>query len=109
MELGFTEILVIALAIVILFGPDKIPQIARDLGTGVRKMKSAVDDIKSEILTEADNPISEIKKEIEKVRDAAKEYNPSEIIKNELDIAEKTTVQNKLEHLNDAHDGPVTR
>ena len=109
MELGFTEILVIALAIVILFGPDKIPQIARDLGTGVRKMKSAVDDIKSEILTEADNPISEIKKEIEKVKDAAKEYNPSEIIKNELDIAEKTTVQNKVEQLNDAHDGPVTR
>ncbi len=65
MELGFMEMVVIALAIVVLFGPDKLPSIARDLGSGVRKMRGAVEDIKSEILKEADNPVSEIKKEIE--------------------------------------------
>ncbi|MDY6025261.1 twin-arginine translocase TatA/TatE family subunit, partial [Bergeyella zoohelcum] len=34
MEVGFTEVMIIALLIIILFGPDKIPSIARDLGSG---------------------------------------------------------------------------
>jgi sec-independent protein translocase protein TatB len=66
MELSIGEMLMIALAIVVLFGPDKLPEIARGLGEGVRKMRGAVDDIKTEIMKEADNPVSEIKKEIEK-------------------------------------------
>ena len=65
MELSLGEMLLIALAIVVLFGPDKLPEIARGLGEGVRKMKGAVEDIKTEIMKEADNPVSEIKKEIE--------------------------------------------
>jgi Sec-independent protein translocase protein TatA len=51
--------------------PDKLPEIARGLGEGVRKMKGAVEDIKTEIMKEADNPVSEIKKEIEKVKQSA--------------------------------------
>ncbi len=71
----------IAIAIVVLFGPDKLPQIARDLGSGVRKMRGAVEDIKTEIMKETDNPVSEIKREIEKVKDAAKDFNPVNDIK----------------------------
>lgn len=37
MELSIGEMALIAIAIVVLFGPDKLPQIARDLGSGVRK------------------------------------------------------------------------
>jgi sec-independent protein translocase protein TatB len=37
MELSIGEMALIAIAIVVLFGPDKLPQIARDLGAGVRK------------------------------------------------------------------------
>ena len=73
MELGFMEMVVIALAIIVLFGPDKLPSIARDLGSGVRKMKGAMEDIKTEILKETHEPVSEIKREIQKVKDAAKE------------------------------------
>jgi len=76
MELSIGEMALIAVAIVVLFGPDKLPQIARDLGSGVRKMRGAVEDIKTEIMKETDNPVSEIKREIEKVKDAAKDYNP---------------------------------
>ena len=64
-DLSFGEIFVIFLAIVILFGPKKIPQIARELGQGLRKMRGAVDDIKQEIMKETDEPISEIREEIE--------------------------------------------
>ena len=67
-DLSFGEIFVIFLAIVILFGPKKIPQIARELGQGLRKMRGAVDDIKQEIMKETDEPISEIRDEIEKTK-----------------------------------------
>ena len=67
-DLSFGEMFVIFLAIVILFGPKKIPQIARELGQGLRKMRGAVDDIKQEIMKETDEPISEIRDEIEKAK-----------------------------------------
>ena len=67
-DLSFGESFVIFLAIVILFGPKKIPQIARELGQGLRKMRGAVDDIKQEIMKETDEPISEICDEIEKAK-----------------------------------------
>ena len=37
----------IALVIVVLFGPNKIPGIVRGLGQRVRKMKDAMEDVKS--------------------------------------------------------------
>ena len=60
---------------VVLFGPKKIPQIARELGQGIRKMRGAVEDIKQEIMKETeDNPVSEIQKEIEKVKEEAENF-----------------------------------
>lgn len=107
MELSIGEMLLIAVAIVVLFGPDKLPQIARDLGSGVRKMRGAMEDVKTEILKETDNPVSEIKKEIEKVKDAAKDFNPVNNIKNEiLNSPEKPKV-NLAD--NDDYEGPVSR
>ena len=71
-DLSFGEIVVIFLVIMIFFGPKKIPQIARELGQGLRKMRGAVDDIKQEIMKETeDNPVSEIKNEIDKVKQEA--------------------------------------
>ena len=71
-DLSFGEIFVIFLVIMIFFGPKKIPQIARELGQGLRKMRGAVDDIKQEIMKETeDNPVSEIKNEIDKVKQGA--------------------------------------
>ena len=120
MELSFGEMLVIVLAIVVLFGPDKIPEIARGLGQGVRKMKDAMEDVKSEIMKDGDNPVSEIKREIEKVKQAAKDYDPTEKIKQELDL-KKQLLENKssddlikeskeeIDKLSDEYQGPVSR
>ncbi len=111
MELSIGEMLLIALVIIVLFGPDKLPSIARDLGQGMRKMRGAVEDIKTEIMKETDNPVSEIKKEIEKVKDAAKDFNPMSQfndVKNPLDdVADETA---KLKPQDDiTHEGPVSR
>ncbi|MFL9832501.1 Sec-independent protein translocase subunit TatA/TatB [Chryseobacterium terrae] len=111
MELSIGEMALIAIAIVVLFGPDKLPQIARDLGTGVRKMRGAVEDIKTEIMKETDNPVSEIKREIEKVKDAAKDFNPMKNI--EEDILKEKTSETELPKVKPADDetyeGPVSR
>lgn len=54
MSLGLTEILVIILVIVLLFGAKRIPQLARSLGTSLREFKEGkrsreIEDKKTEI------------------------------------------------------------
>jgi sec-independent protein translocase protein TatA len=43
------ELLVILLAVFLLFGPKRIPEIARSIGKGIYELKKATEDIKSEI------------------------------------------------------------
>lgn len=107
MELSLGEMLLIAVAIVVLFGPDKLPQIARDLGQGVRKMRGAMEDVKTEILKETDNPVSEIKREIDKVKQAAQDFNPMADLEKEKFVQRNETKVDLAE--NDAHEGPVSR
>lgn len=111
MELSIGEMALIAVAIVVLFGPDKLPQIARDLGAGVRKMRGAVEDIKTEIMKETDNPVSEIKREIEKVKDAAKDFNPmNDIQKDILTEPQASNEPPKPKPSEDeTYEGPVSR
>ncbi len=47
--IGGPEIFVIVLIVVMLFGADKIPEIARGLGKGMRQIKDATNEIKKEI------------------------------------------------------------
>ncbi|MFN3135546.1 MAG: twin-arginine translocase TatA/TatE family subunit [Candidatus Kryptonium sp.] len=48
-NIGFGELLVIALFILIFFGPKKIPDIARTLGKAVREFRKAMQDVQSEL------------------------------------------------------------
>jgi sec-independent protein translocase protein TatA len=44
MGLGITEILLLALLVVLFFGARKIPGLARGLGEGIRNFKSGLKD-----------------------------------------------------------------
>lgn len=111
MELSIGEMALIAVAIVVLFGPDKLPQIARDLGAGVRKMRGAVEDIKTEIMKETDNPVSEIKREIEKVKDVAKDFNPMKDVQNDIlaDSQSSNEPPKPKPSEDETYEGPVSR
>lgn len=66
------EIAFIVFILVMVFGADKIPEIARGLGKGMRQVKDATEDIKREITKSTDivenNVVSkEIKGHIKKV------------------------------------------
>ena len=69
------EIFVILLIVVMLFGADKLPEIARGLGKGMRQVKDATNDIKREIKNSAEKHdididiATNVKKEINKVKD----------------------------------------
>lgn len=43
MRIGMTEIIIIALIILLLFGGKKIPELMKGLGKGVRSFKDGVD------------------------------------------------------------------
>jgi len=43
------EIIIVLLLVVMLFGADKIPEIARGLGKGMRQLKDATNEVKREI------------------------------------------------------------
>ena len=43
-KLGFTEILVILVIILLLFGGKKIPELMKGLGTGIKEFKNAAKD-----------------------------------------------------------------
>jgi sec-independent protein translocase protein TatA len=47
--LGGTEVMLILLAIILLFGAKKIPELARGLGKGIREFKDATKEIKNDI------------------------------------------------------------
>ncbi len=68
------EIFLILFVVVMVFGADKIPDIARGLGKGMRQLKDATEDIKKEIQKSADKKgidttfITDIKKDIDEVK-----------------------------------------
>ncbi|WKN30881.1 twin-arginine translocase TatA/TatE family subunit [Porifericola rhodea] len=47
--LGGWEIMVILLVVLVFFGANKIPEIARGMGKGIREFKDATKEIKSEV------------------------------------------------------------
>tara|TARA_B100000242_G_scaffold294015_1_gene274210 strand:- start:10732 stop:10998 length:267 start_codon:yes stop_codon:yes gene_type:complete len=66
------EILVIFLIILLLFGADRIPEIAKGLGKGIRHVKDATQEIKTEIQKSANNKgidTKEISEQIDSVKD----------------------------------------
>lgn len=73
--IGGPEIFVIVLIIVMLFGADKIPEIVRGLGKGMRQIKDATNEIKREINDSAKdqgintNIVKDINKEINDVKE----------------------------------------
>mgnify|MGYP001066132115 CR=1 FL=1 len=68
------EIFFIMFIVVMVFGADKIPGIAKGLGKGMRQLRDATDDIKREIQKSADKQgidtdfTKDIKKEIDGVK-----------------------------------------
>jgi sec-independent protein translocase protein TatB len=51
---GFQEMLVVGLLVLVLFGPKRLPQMARDLGHFASKAQNVVDELKTELVSEVE-------------------------------------------------------
>ncbi len=54
MNIGWQEILLILLLVLVLFGAKKLPGLARSLGKSMREFKKGVKDIKDDINIDGD-------------------------------------------------------
>ncbi|MDE7378970.1 MAG: twin-arginine translocase TatA/TatE family subunit [Paraprevotella sp.] len=52
-NLGFQEILLIALIVLLLFGGRKIPELMSGLGKGIRAFKEGMNEVKKEVEDDA--------------------------------------------------------
>ncbi len=48
--IGGQELIIIGLLFLVIFGPSKLPQMARDLGRFVNETRRSVDEFKSELM-----------------------------------------------------------
>ncbi len=71
MSLGITEILLILVVIVLLFGGKRIPEIARAFGRASYEYKKAKNVIQKEA--------EDLKNEIEETQEKPEEYKPKDV------------------------------
>ena len=79
------ELVFVFFVILLVFGADKVPDIARTLGKGMRQVRNATQDIKSEIEKSAERQgldtkqieqdLKEVKDEVEDIAGSVKRNN----------------------------------
>lgn len=89
--IGGGELFFIILVILMLFGSDKVPEMARAFGKFMAQVKNATNDIKSEIHKSAED--SGIKKDIEEVLDIDTAINPIKDLQQEIE-QQKEDIEN---------------
>lgn len=72
-DIGPAEILVVIVVAVIVFGPDKLPEFARQAGRFVRTARRMMDDAKSDLAAEMGDDFESLKE--------LRELDPREIVR----------------------------
>jgi len=99
-DFGSGEILLIVLAVFIIFGPSKIPEMARNLGKFINEIKRASEDIKTEINREADRQerkqrLTEYKKTLETEKKTTEIEEPEIVVEKDTEMkTEKKSEKN---------------
>lgn len=48
-NIGMSELMIVLIVVLLLFGPKKLPELARGLGRSINEFKKAADDVKKEL------------------------------------------------------------
>jgi len=89
-DIGFSELLVIAIVALIVIGPEQLPKVARTLGHLFGRMQRYVNDVKSDIAREME--LQELRKMQASMEDTARSFHDSVT----RDIGETESELNKL-------------
>jgi TatA/E family protein of Tat protein translocase len=66
-QLGFSEMLMIFVIALLVFGPKKLPELGKSLGKGIREFKKATDELKSsweDQVKDISEPINDFKRDL---------------------------------------------
>jgi len=74
-DIGFSELMVIAVVALIVIGPERLPKVARTLGHLFGRMQRYVNDVKADISREME--LDELKKLQSTMQDAARSFEQS--------------------------------
>lgn len=77
-SIGWGEIIVLALAALFIFGPDRLPDLAKDAAAGLKKVRETVTGVRAQV----DESLGD---DLAKLRDLdLRQYHPRTFIRNQL-------------------------
>lgn len=76
-DVGFSEMLLLGLIALLVFGPERLPKVAREVGLWVRKIRAMASSVKQEInhelqLQELKDAMDKQKKEMDRMQQAVR-------------------------------------
>lgn len=71
-NIGFGELFLIILVLIVFFGPKRIPDIAQSIGKGIREFKRAMKDVQDEVSKSINEETGAGHKERAKVQEPAR-------------------------------------
>ena len=74
-DIGFTELLIIAVVALIVIGPERLPKVARTVGHLIGRMQRYVNDVKADISREME--LDELKKLRSSMEETARSFEES--------------------------------
>lgn len=89
-DIGFTEMMLIAVVALVVLGPERLPKVAKQAGEWMGKLRRYVDDVKSDINRQME--LDELRKIQNQVKDAAQSLKASV----ESAVSETTAELNSL-------------
>lgn len=89
-DLGIQELIVIFIVALLVFGPKRLPELAKTLGKAVRDIKHSMSGVKEQI----DSEIREIKDPISLKNDI---YKDSDLFQDEAKMNQKETIRKPVE------------
>ncbi len=98
-DIGFTEMMIIAVVALVVIGPERLPKVARQAGEWMGKLRRYVDDVKSDINRQMQ--LDELRKIQADVKDAAQS------LKNSVDSV-VSEAGGELSSLNAAFEGAAS-
>ena len=98
-NIGFSELILILVVALVIFGPDKLPEVGKTMGKTIKEFKAAVNKIDSEIKKEV-NDVAQATGMDETLKDLKQaEQSLKGIDKNLKDISKINPLKNEMDDL----------
>lgn len=97
-DIGFQELIVIFIVVLLVFGPKRLPELARTIGKGMGEMKKALSGVQEEISKEVRMAeMEQYVKNLDKDRKTGEEVRPESPKEDETSSGGETPPSEKID------------